>query len=227
MKILCLADNEEKELWQGWRDEELEKLSDTDLVLSAGDLDPHYLEFIETMLNVPLVYVRGNHDGRYDEEPPEGCFDIDGMVMDVKSYRGDVVRIAGLGGAIRYGGGEDLYTEEEMRSRVKKLSRAIEWKHISDVALCRVGGAFGKGAPRKSERKLDIFLTHSPSEGHGDMEDMAHRGFSCFNDFLERFRPEYHVFGHVHNEYGHFRRASVHPCGTKLLIAYGKYIIEI
>ena len=28
----------------------------------AGDLDPDYLEFLVTVINKPLIYVRGNHD---------------------------------------------------------------------------------------------------------------------------------------------------------------------
>ncbi|HVH54112.1 MAG TPA: metallophosphoesterase, partial [Actinomycetota bacterium] len=33
-----------------------------DLVLSAGDLPFDYLEYLVTVLNVPLLYVPGNHD---------------------------------------------------------------------------------------------------------------------------------------------------------------------
>jgi len=31
-------------------------------VLSCGDLPPYYLEFLVTVLDVPLFDVRGNHD---------------------------------------------------------------------------------------------------------------------------------------------------------------------
>ena len=33
-----------------------------DLVVSCGDLPFDYLEYLVTVLNVPLVYVPGNHD---------------------------------------------------------------------------------------------------------------------------------------------------------------------
>ena len=70
MKILLISDTEEKFLWENWTKATADKLADVDLVLSAGDLNHLYLEFIVTMLNVPLVYVRGNHDGYYDDRLP-------------------------------------------------------------------------------------------------------------------------------------------------------------
>ncbi|MFW5772038.1 MAG: hypothetical protein ACOCZH_01855, partial [Phototrophicaceae bacterium] len=45
---------------------------DIELVISCGDMPPVYLEFIVSVLNVPLFYVRGNHDEVYTEKPPGG-----------------------------------------------------------------------------------------------------------------------------------------------------------
>ena len=59
MKILAIADTEERCLWECFRKERFEGV---DLILSAGDLDPDYLEFLVTVINRPLIYVRGNHD---------------------------------------------------------------------------------------------------------------------------------------------------------------------
>ena len=42
MNILAIADVEERCLWECFRKERFE---DVDLILSAGDLDPDYLEF--------------------------------------------------------------------------------------------------------------------------------------------------------------------------------------
>ncbi len=42
MKILAIADTEERCLWECFRKERFEGV---DLILSAGDLDPDYLEF--------------------------------------------------------------------------------------------------------------------------------------------------------------------------------------
>ena len=53
-----------------------------DLIISCGDLDPSYLEFLESMTNVPLLYVHGNHDHVYEKTPPEGCIPIDNAPVD-------------------------------------------------------------------------------------------------------------------------------------------------
>ena len=205
MKILMLADREEPLLWGDWSDDMKNRLSDVDLILSAGDLDPHYLEFIVTMLNVPLVYVRGNHDGIYDERPPEGCVSADGQIVEEAG-----LRILGLGGSMRYRPEDpDMYTEDEMRRRIRPLQLKI--------AADRFTGGSG----------FDILLTHAPCRGYGDMDDLAHKGFECFNDFLERYRPKLHCFGHVHQEYGHFKRTMDHPSGTVLVNACGYNIYDI
>jgi Icc-related predicted phosphoesterase len=59
------------------------------------------------------------------------------------------------------------------------------------------------------------------------MDDLPHRGFDCFNDLLKRWQPDVHCFGHVHREYGNFRRESVHPSGTRLINVSGMYILEV
>ena len=93
MKILVLADVEAKALWDFYKPEMLE---DVDLIISCGDLDPGYLEFLVTLGHCPLIYVHGNHDGGYEKRPPEGCLCIEDRVY---KYRG--IRILGLGGSMR------------------------------------------------------------------------------------------------------------------------------
>ena len=94
MKILVLADQKSKYLYDFY---EPNKLKDIDLIISCGDLSPVYLSFFVTLCNVPLLYVRGNHDGRYEETPPEGCICIDD---DIYVHEG--IRIMGLGGSMEY-----------------------------------------------------------------------------------------------------------------------------
>ena len=69
MKILVIADEEEKSLWDYY---DPSRLSGVEMIISCGDLAPEYLEFLVSMTTCPLFYVRGNHDGRYDTRPPEG-----------------------------------------------------------------------------------------------------------------------------------------------------------
>ena len=196
MKIMVIADVEEASLWDYYSPKKTEGV---ELILSCGDLRADYLEFLITMVNVPLLYVRGNHDGHYDTHAPEGCIDIDDQVYN---YHG--LRILGLGGSYRYKQSKDMYTEAEMEKRIRKLSGTLLF----------TGG-------------FDILLTHAPANGYGNLEDWAHRGFDCFNDLLEKYHPAYLFHGHVHREYGDFVRQRSHPSGTQIINGYGHCIIDI
>ena len=67
MKILLLADEESKSLWDYF---EKEKLEGIDLIISCGDLKAEYLSFLATFTTAPVLYVHGNHDGEYPLRPP-------------------------------------------------------------------------------------------------------------------------------------------------------------
>ena len=97
MKILLISDEEDKYLWDYYRPGRFDGI---DLILSAGDLKPEYLSFLVTMANRPLLYIHGNHDGRYEAFPPEGCDCIDDRLVVVNG-----LRILGLGGCPLYSGG--------------------------------------------------------------------------------------------------------------------------
>lgn len=150
------------------------KLDGIDLILACGDLRREYLEFLVTMSHCPVVYVRGNHDERFDEEPPEGCVCADDRIVVFKG-----VRILGLGGSYRYRSGECMFTEKEMRKRIRKL-----W------------------FPLLRHRGFDILLTHAPARHLGDFDSLSHRGFECFVKLMDRYHPRYLVHGHIHMNYG-------------------------
>ena len=124
MKILLIADHEDKALWDYWSKQTQDRLADVNLILSAGDLDADYLEFLVTMLNVPLVYVHGNHDEAYLKEPPLGCIDADGRVVDVKGGKTtEQVRILGLGGSMRYKESEKDDSERCAQRQAERTER--------------------------------------------------------------------------------------------------------
>ena len=64
VKVLVVADEECKSLWDYFSPDKLEGV---DLIISCGDLNSNYLQFLVTFGNCPLLYIRGNHDVRYDE----------------------------------------------------------------------------------------------------------------------------------------------------------------
>jgi len=196
MKILVIADIESKSLWDNYAPEKFEGI---DLIISCGDLCADYLEFLATMVPITILYVPGNHDTKYKENPPGGCECIDGKVY---TFRG--VRILGLGGSMKYKRGPYMYTEREMKRKIRRAKKEI----------IRNSG-------------FDILVTHAPIKGFGDLPDLPHRGFACFGKLLELFRPSYMLHGHVHANYGSkFSRMREHPCGTTIINAYDKYIFE-
>lgn len=120
MKILLLADEPDKMLWEHLQKERLEGV---ELILSCGDLPASYLSFLTCFTAAPILYIHGNHDVRYQEKPPEGCICIDDTL-----YVHQGVRIVGLGGSMRYKPGPFQYTDDEMRRRIRRLRFQL-WRH--------------------------------------------------------------------------------------------------
>jgi len=196
VKILLLSDIESTYLWDNYQPG---RLDDYDLIISCGDLNASYLSFLVTMGRVPVLYVHGNHDRRYEQAPPEGCDCIEDTLY---VYKG--IRILGLGGCPKYNGGPHQYTERQMRARIRKLW----WK------LRRAGG-------------VDIVVTHAPVLGYGDGNDYAHRGFECLLELIDKYNPKYLVHGHVHMNYGTGNPRIQNRNETQIVNAYERYVIEI
>lgn len=196
MKILTVSDAECPALWDYYVPG---RLGEYDLILSCGDLNPQYLSFLVTMARCPLLYVHGNHDGRYSATPPDGCDCIDDQIV---VYNG--VRILGLGGCRKYRPGPHQYTERQMRGRIARLRRKL-WQ---------LGG-------------VDIVVTHAPPEGLGDGEDPAHWGFAALRQLLDKYSPAYLVHGHVHMSYGYDIPREIAYNGTQVVNAYERYTIEL
>lgn len=193
---MLLADHESKLLYDYY---DRERIKDIDLIISCGDLRADYLSFFATLCNVPVLYVRGNHDKRYDENPPEGCICIEN---DIYVYEG--VRILGLGGSMQYIPGEkNQYTEKQMRMRVLRLAFKL-WRH----------------------QGFDILVTHAPAYQVNDMSDLPHQGFKIFRTLMEKYKPTYFFHGHVHANYGrNFKRKDTFG-KTTVVNAYDFYVVE-
>jgi uncharacterized protein len=164
-----------------------------DLVLAAGDLPWDYLEYLASVLNRPVVFVPGNHDpavdtprahrsGQFlragmpcDPPRPAGCDNVDGTVVDVAG-----LRIAGLGGCVRYRPGPNQYSQREYHRRSRRLLR-------------RVGQL-----QRRSPGPVDVLLTHAPPRGLCDEDDRPHVGIDALHTVLERLAPRWHLHGHIH-----------------------------
>ncbi|MFR4665358.1 MAG: metallophosphoesterase family protein [Subdoligranulum sp.] len=127
MKILAVADEESKYLWEYY---EPSKLRDIDLIIGCGDLSLHYMNFLSDAAPVPVLYVHGNHDAGYDKEPPRGAICIDDDLYWYKGYR-----IVGLGGSCRYRAGAWQFTEAEMKRRINHLRSRIQRAGRVDILV--------------------------------------------------------------------------------------------
>ena len=189
MKILALADEESKYLWDFY---EKSKLEGIDLIISCGDLDTHYLSFLATFCTAPVLYVRGNHDAKYERIPPEGCIEIEDKI-----YVHEGIRILGLGGSMLYSGGANQYTERDMRKRVRKL-----WFQLL------------------IHRGFDILVTHAPAYQLNDGMDLPHQGFKIFLDLMEKYKPRFFIHGHVHMSYNRKQKRYDRYLDTHIINAY-------
>lgn len=197
MNILAVSDIEDKYIWDHF---DRERFKDVDLIISCGDLKAAYLEFLVTMIPAPLLYVHGNHDTRYKDNPPEGCINIDGKVY----IHENGVRIAGLGGSMKYRPDAlHQYNEKEMMRRVNKMKRTI-----------------------KKTKGIDILVTHSPALGIGDGKDIAHTGFEIFITMMDDYNPKYLLHGHQHSCYNRrISRKQIHKA-TQIINVGPYYMFE-
>lgn len=172
MKILCVSDTVMPQMESAVN---LRRhYSDVELLISCGDMPSVYLEFITSVLNVPLFYVRGNHDDGYKDVPPGGE-DLHGRLVE---YGG--LSFYGIEGSIRYNNSPIQYTEAEMSRMVIGAGLRLRLRRM------RMG--FG----------MDVLVTHSPARGIHDAEDLPHQGFTSLLKFMDWYRPRYMLHGHVH-----------------------------
>lgn len=187
-----------------------DNLPPLDLVLSAGDMPGHVLEFMATKLKVRPQYVLGNHGNGYlrddpgDERLPGGCRNVHRRVVEV-----DGVLIAGIEGSPRYRPGPHQYREWEFRAMVDAMTPRLLWNRAT------------KG------RAVDVLLTHAAPTGPHEGDDHAHRGVEAFRVFHRRWRPRLHVHGHVHLSGANARREYVTAEGVRVVNAFEFTLIEL
>jgi Icc-related predicted phosphoesterase len=178
VKILSVSDIELGFLYSP---QVVTRFGDVDLILSCGDLPYFYLEYILSMLNVPLYYVRGNHANRI-EEGVEGQRHFPWGAIDLHHHQVyfQGLLIAGLEGCLRYNNGPVQYTQDEYWALVLSM--------VPGLMLNRM----------RYGRYLDVFISHAPPAGIHDLPDPAHKGVQAFRWLLDVFHPAVHFHGHTH-----------------------------
>lgn len=172
---------------------------DVDLIISCGDLPPEFLTSLRNRFDAQLYYVLGNHDIRYDTSPPVGCSCIDRRIVRVGGYS-----LVGFSGSRWYNGDSNQYREREMSRRIRRLRFSL-WRN---------------GAP-------DIVVTHAPPRHIHDAEDHCHKGFTCYNRFIRKYRPPYFLHGHIHRLFKEDGERITVVGNTQVINTYGFYIFEI
>lgn len=169
VRVLAVADEEVPAM------EPRARQLEVDLVLAAGDLPWDYLETLVSLVGAPAGFVPGNHEpviGQGTAAAPPGMVSLDDQVRVLGG-----VRIAGMGGCVRYNDGPHQYTQKEFKRRARDLLKTVR----------RAGGG-----------PVDVVLTHAPPLGLGDEPDPTHLGIEALHDVLETLRPTWHLHGHIH-----------------------------
>ena len=201
MKILAVSDIE---LGLIYSPQIAKRFSDIDLVIGCGDVPYYYLEYIISMLDVPLYFVRGNHASQSEwgtgEERhfPWGAVDLHRRSAQDESG----LILAGIEGSVRYNFGDHQYTQAEM------------WGLAYWIAIQLMANKIRYG------RYLDILVTHAPPWKIHDMDDLPHHGIKAFNWLIKVFKPIYHLHGHVH-VYRSDTIIETHMGGTRVVNTYG------
>lgn len=223
MKILIVADHKDPLVYSP---NIKKRFSDVDLVLGAGDLPLDYYGFIVSSLNKPLYFVFGNHNlkrfksfnksesavaGLSPHDPMDniyknsfGCTYVDNKVKRIKSK--DLI-IVGLGGSRRYNKGENQFSEFQMYMKMIRMWPRLYWNKL------RYG------------RYLDILLTHASPRKIHDKEDPCHKGFKSFIWFMDRFKPQYLLHGHIHLYSLNDKRVSQYK-DTTIINTYDHYLLD-
>jgi Icc-related predicted phosphoesterase len=196
MKILSVSDVVKPTLFQHANSG---PLAGVDLILSCGDLPPEYLSRLVNSFKIPLYYIRGNHDIRYREKPPEGGRDLHRRLVKHKG-----LNLLGLEGSRWYNGGPVQYEEWRMRSIIRKLRPTLWWR----------GG-------------VDVVITHAPPRHIHDAEDPCHKGFKCFRRLIEKYHPSYLIHGHIHREFSDPAERITVVDQTQVVNTYGYCLLEI
>lgn len=185
--VLAISDEVDEGLYA-----DLGPVRAAEVVVACGDLPFEYLRYLMNGLDVPLVFVPGNHDpdlsgyqssraglttraGMPARAPwPDGAVNADGAIVDVAG-----LRFAGLGGCRWYTGGPNQYTDRQFARRARSLRRQAWWQRLR-------GG-----------RPVDVLLTHAPPRGVGDGADPPHQGFPALHGLVAALQPTMLLHGHV------------------------------
>ncbi|MDL1910865.1 metallophosphoesterase [Chloroflexi bacterium CFX6] len=206
MKILAVSDEVVERLYSLCQNGHF---NDVELIVGCGDLPFPYLENIVTFLNVPLVYVPGNHDPVHREGDVKTLVE-GGSNLDRKLIRLKTFLIGGLGGCIQYRpDGTNQYTQTDAYLRAFSM--------VPRLLLNRLH--YG--------RSMDILITHSPPFGIHDDDSRAHQGLKAINWLIRVAKPRYHLHGHTHFYRRNLVESETVRKGTRIINVHPYKVLDV
>jgi Icc-related predicted phosphoesterase len=182
---------------------------DVELILGCGDLSYEYLEFLVSSLNVPLLYIPGNHDPGNDPNNPESRAE-GGDNLDLRILRCRGLTFAGFGGSIRYKPYyPNQYTQQEMYLRFFSFLPRLLLSRLRD-------GHFP-----------DVVIAHSPPYGINDDQDPAHTGFHALRFMIRLLKPRYFLHGHTHQYLSNLNPSLARLDNTTIINVYPYRLLEV
>ena len=146
VKVLSVSDRIESRLFE---DKTIEVNKDINLILSCGDLPYYYIENLFQTYQVPVLFVRGNHDQAvvYGKKGPQfgprGAIDLHRRVVVLNN-----LIFLGFEGSLPYREGPFLYSQTEMWRNVLGVIPRLLWNKL-------VYGRF-----------FDVVIKHTPPHGN-------------------------------------------------------------
>jgi len=183
--------------------------SDIELIIGCGDLPYPYLENMVTFLNIPLLYVPGNHDPEYSVDDSK-TYAEGGTNLDLKLVRIKTFLIGGFGGSVQYRpDGTNQHSQTDAYFRALKM--------LPRLLLNRF----------QYRRYLDVLITHSPPFGIHDDDTQAHTGLKAINWLIKIAKPRYHLHGHTHFYRRNIAASETNHRETKIINVHPYKVLDI
>jgi len=146
-----------------------------------------------------VVVVAGNHDIIFENSPHYAESFLHKQVIYLKDNEckcyygselsaGKYVRIYGSPWSLEFNNWAFMKTEEQLAKKFAKIPEGI-----------------------------DILVTHSPPYGILDVVKNDHLGSKSLADKVKQIKPKVHIFGHLHEGYGHEEHDGIHYYNVSIL----------
>jgi hypothetical protein len=174
IRLLAVSDSVDPALEHAVNREAIGRL---DAIVGCGDLEPSYLGFLADAFQVPVAYVRGNHDhgGHWSETAARAPSHLSsGRLIDVGGITVAPFEWPGL-----------------QRDRAPR-DEWLAWRDVIRAWRALFGRRLrGRTAPV-------LVMSHAPPLGVGDhAANRYHLGYRAYRWLLERLRPPLWLHGHV------------------------------